>query len=374
MKKITLLAFLFVFHIIAVSAQAVIDNPKTGLSLNNNCTIKKVEITDSTTVLHVKTKCPPGWWINIPKETYIQPNEGEKLHVKRAEGISLSEQYAMPASGEVDYTLVFPAIPKGTAFIDYDEGNDGGSWFIYDIQIKPVKTINALPKELIGNWFDKTTGSWVFGIYENHIVYKNKLWTYTLPKAKKNVGSILINNDGKVLELFYKTLSTGAALLGESVQALKEYGDNAEEARKVKPADDKPYELPVFKVDSATYSGYIKNYTIRTGLKTFSISIDDIITGKQSKFIIRIDQNGYFSTKLPLYYPHVCWVRSPIFNGSVFLEPGKDLFQLLNPSHAMLFMGETAKINADKIFEAIIEKYKGKVIYIDFWAHGAALV
>ena len=46
MKKIVLLSFLFVFSVIDGYAQTVINNPQTGLSLNNNSTIKKVELTD----------------------------------------------------------------------------------------------------------------------------------------------------------------------------------------------------------------------------------------------------------------------------------------------------------------------------------------
>lgn len=348
MKKIVLLSFLFVFSVIDGYAQTVINNPQTGLSLNNNSTIKKVELTDSTTVLHIHTIYNPGSWINIPKETYIQPDGGDKLFIKRTEGIPLNERYSMPASGEVSYALIFPAVPTSTAFIDYGEANEKGSWFIYDIRLKPIKVTDLLPKAMIGNWFDKATGDWKFGIYEKHIVYKNKIWTYAFPKAKKTQHSLLITNKNVTHELFYKINGEGSLLIGETAQTMKEYNNNEAEARMKKPADDKLYELPVFNIDSATYSGYIKNYTARTGVKTISVLLDDIITGNQSSFVARIDENGYFSMKLPFYYPHSCWVRSPIFNGSVFLEPGKELFQLIDPSKKlMLFMGETARINYD---------------------------
>jgi thiol-disulfide isomerase/thioredoxin len=236
-------------------------------------------------VLHIHTIYNPGSWISIPKETYIQPDGGEKLFIKRTDGIPLNERYTMPASGEVNYALIFPAVPASTAFIDYGEANEGGSWFIYDIRLKPIKAAALLPKVMIGNWFDKATGDWEFGIYEKHIVYKNKIWTYAFPKAKKTQHSLLITNKNVTHELFYKINGEGSLLIGETAQ---------------------------------------------------------------SSFVARIDENGYFSMKLPFYYPHSCWVRSPIFNGSVFLEPGKELFQLIDPSKKlMLFMGETARINYD---------------------------
>ena len=158
MKKIVLLSFLFVFSVIDGYAQTVINNPQTGLSVNNNSTIKKVELTDNTTVLHIHTIYNPGSWISIPKETYIQPDGGEMLFIKRTDGIPLNERYTMPASGEVSYALIFPAVPASTAFIDYGEANEGGSWFIYDIRLKPIHAAVLLPKVKIGNWFDKARG------------------------------------------------------------------------------------------------------------------------------------------------------------------------------------------------------------------------
>jgi len=349
MKKITLTCLLFLLSAIVVCSQTVIDHPKTGLSLNNNSTITKVVLTDTTTVMSIHTKYTPGWWIRIPKETYIQPIGGEKLFIKRSEGIPLNERYTMPASGEVSYVLTFPAISKTASSFDYGEANEGGSWFIYDIATKPDANKSLLPKELNGNWFDKTRGQWEFGFYDKYVVYNNKLWSYSFPKDKRSSNSIKLIGNGKTIDVFYKITNPGTILLGLSAKNLKEYSNNADEAKKIKPIDDKPYELPVFKIDSATYSGYIKDYTPRIGVKTLSISIDDIITGNQNNFVIRIAENGFFSTKLPIYYPHVCYVRSSIYNGSVFLEPGKNVFQLLGTSNP-LFMGESAKMNSD-IFE-----------------------
>lgn len=346
MKKNAITILLFLLSAIVAYSQLVIENPKTGLSLMTNAKITKLELTDSTTILHFHTRYTPGWWINIPKETYIQPVGSEKLFIQRTEGIPLNKRYTMPASGEVSYKLIFPAVAKTTQYIDYGEANDGGSWFIYDIAIKASVNESQLPKELTGEWFNKTTGEWEFGFYDTHAVYKNKLWSYSFPKNKKTSNSIKLTGHGKTFDVFYKTVSPGNILLGLSPQSLKSYNQNAAEAKKKKPADDKPYALPVFRIDSATYSGYIKGYTPRVGVKTLSVSIDDIITGMQNTFVVRIDKNGFFSTRLPVYYPHICYVRSPLYNGSVFLEPGKEVFQLLGTAN-QLFMGESAKINSD---------------------------
>ena len=93
------------------------------------------------------------------------------------------------------------------------------------------------------------------------------------------------------------------------------------------------------------------NVTVRIAfafyLSIFIYPFVDIVTSiNQNNFIIRIDENGFFSARLPINYPHVCFVRSSIYNGSIFLEPGKEVFQLLGTSNP-LFMGESAKINSD---------------------------
>jgi len=347
MKRNAFTILLFLFSAIIVYSQTVINNPKTGLSTSGNVNLTKIEVSDTATILSFCTYSRPGDWISIPDKTYIQDANGtEKMYIKSAEGIKINEQYIMPESGNVTYRLFFPPIAKTTVFIDYGEGNDGGSWFIYDIATKPALSQSPLPKELMGNWFDKATGDWEFGFYDKQVVYKNKLWSYSFPKGKKSSNSIKLTVDGKTVDVFYKITKHGAILLGLSAQSLKEYSNNAAEAKKIKPIDDKPYELPVFKIDSATYSGYIKGYTPRVGIKTLSVHIDDIITGQQNTYVIRIAENGFFSTKLPVYYSHFCWVRSSIYNGSVFIEPGKEVFQLLGTANP-LFMGESAKINSD---------------------------
>ena len=204
MKKNAFTILLLLFSAIVVYSQTVINNPKTGFSLNNNSTITKVELTDTTTALFIHTKYVPGWWISIPKETYIQPVGNEKMFVKRSVGIPLNDRYTMPASGEVSYTLIFPPIPKNTRYIDYGEANEEGNWFIYDIAIKPdTKNKFLLPKELNGNWFNKTTGDWEFGFYDKYLVYKNKLWSYSFPKDKKTSNSIKLIGKGKTFDVFY---------------------------------------------------------------------------------------------------------------------------------------------------------------------------
>ena len=351
MKKQAFIILSFLLSVVGYS-QTTIENPTIGFSTARDVKLTKVSLSDSATVLSFTTKAKPGNWISIPPKTYIQETNGnEKLYIKRTEGIPLKIKYTMPASGEVSYNLIFPAIAKSTGFIDYGEANDGGSWFIYDIAVKPVINKLRLSKELYGNWFSISTGDWELSFNDKYAVYKNQLWNYNFSKISTGLKSLILTaGNGTSIVLYFKPDKSETYKFGESALKLKSYCNNSAESPKNALIDNKLYELPIFKIDSTIYSGYLKGYTPRVGVKTLSITLDNIITGKQTSNAIKIAENGFFTVKLPIYYPHFCYVRSSIYNGTVFLEPGKELFQMIDPSNAIkksLFMGESAGLNSD---------------------------
>jgi thiol-disulfide isomerase/thioredoxin len=352
MKKFNLTILVLAFSLIAYS-QTIIKNPATGLTTAGNVTITEIVISDSTTVLSFHTKFKPANWIEIPKETYIQTGEGgEKLFIVATEGIPLGEKFTMPESGEVDYKLIFPKIDASTATLDYGEGNDGGSWFIYDIQLKAMKSYAALSEDISGSWFNSESGDWEIGFFDTLAVYKKQIWSYGSLNLKKGNGTIELRNNSSILQLHVKKGKNDAYMIGESPKSMKNFTRNDKWMTSVKPVDDKPYELPLFKLDTAIYSGYIKGYTPRHGGKTGLVAVNDIITGEQSSFLFTISENGYFLVKVPMYYPHEVFVRSDFYNGSVILEPGKELFQMIQPGKGKrfnYFMGELARLNSEWI-------------------------
>ena len=350
MKKFNLTILVLAFSLIAYS-QTIIKNPATGLTTAGNITITEIEIGDSSTVLSFHTKFTPGNWIFIPKETYIQTGEGsEKLFIVATDGISLDERFTMPESGEVDYKLIFPKIDASTATLDYGEGNDGGSWFIYDIQLKPLKSYAILSEDISGSWFNSESGEWEISLFDTLAVYKKQIWSFGILNLKKGKGTIELRNGSSNLQLHVKKGKNDSYLIGESPESMKNCTRNDGLMTTIKAVDDTPYELPLFKLDTAIYSGYIKGYTPRHGSKTGRVSVNDIITGEQNSFLFTISENGYFLVKVPMYYPHEVFVRSDFYNGSVILEPGKELFQIIQPGKGKkfnYFMGEAARLNSE---------------------------
>lgn len=351
MKKTSIAALIMLIFTGFCFSQTTIPNPKTGLSTASNIQISKIELTDTATILSFDVQYTPKWWINIPPKTFIQPiNSNKKYFVKYSEGITLNKRFFMPESGKTSYRLFFDAMPKGTEVIDFSEDAEG-AWQIYDIALKATTAKSVLPKELYANWFNAATSDCELSIHDKYVVYKNQLWNYDQYTANKAVNSLkLTASNGNSQIIYFKADKAGTYLFGEATTDLKQYCNSRTEALKTATIDNTLYELPIFKLDTATYSGYIKDYTPRTGMKTMSMSVDDIITGEQSSHLIKIDEKGYFTVKIPLYYPHPCYLRSSMLNGTIYLEPGKTVFQLFdnsNRKNPVLFMGETAQINTD---------------------------
>jgi thiol-disulfide isomerase/thioredoxin/predicted transcriptional regulator with HTH domain len=356
MKRIAF-AILTLLLTVAVYPQTIIENPKYGFDKITNVhpdyttRLTRIEITDTSTVLSFHTTFIPGQSMIIPKTMFIQPvNSDRKLFVTGSEGIPFCIDYTIPESGQVDYKLIFPKIDTSVSRIDYGEDNEGHHWFMYDIQVKPEMFPSNVPQELIGNWFNNETYDWELSFFDTLAVYKKQMWNYSKVNLKDGNGSVKLKSKNKIIELFIKNNNNDNCMIGETLKSLKRYCNDGIVQSKMKIKNDKPYQAPIFKIDSATYSGSLIGYNPRFGAKTGMIYIDDIITGEQKSFLYKISDDGTFSVKLPIYYPHSVYVGSGLFNGSVFLEPGKQLFHMIyqgDRKNNSLFMGESAKINAD---------------------------
>ena len=347
MKEITKIFFLILILSVTLKAQLIIENPKYGFRTGGSFEIQKIEITDDATLMYFHVSYNPGEWILIPDETYIQiVGDEEKLFITDSEGIEINERFIMPASAETDYTLIFPKIDTSTFRIDYGEANDGGTWFIYNIELKAEDSNSIIPAELLGNWFDKESGDWELSLLNSLAIYKSKKWYYGEVELDNNEGTLELISEKNKIQLSIKNSKKGFLQIGEFGKELKTYCTDISNVPSKNIVSDEPYESPLFNLDSTTFSGYFKGYTSRIGVKTLTLHVPDIITGEQSSISVKISEEGFFSAKFPIYYPNQIYIRSDLFSGNVLLEPGKNLFMMLE-SGDKLFMGETAVINSD---------------------------
>lgn len=346
-------------------SQKIIENPQYGFnSLPGKIT--KVEVLEDATVLHFHIEYTPGQWISIPKKSCIIASDDneEQLLVTKAEGINLGKKHTVDSTGVIDYQLYFPPLNKQVEKIDFKESNKGGTWYVHDIVLDEAKYGSVLPKHLIGNWL-KTDGSnlWIYGFYYDRAIINREIWTYKSVKHKKTKSEITLEK-GNETKIIYAKLNTDKTVaFGENKKQLTTYSLNRTENKDFKLENDAPYlESDIFKIDSTTYSGVIRNYSSELSKeKTGMIYVNNIFTGNQESYLVKIKDDGRFSVKFPMFYPQEVFVKLPGYNASVFFEPGKETWQLINSGspNDVFFAGDLAEINSGLASLKNIHNYNG---------------
>ena len=108
--------------------------------------ISRIDLTDSTTVLHMEARFRPHWWIRIVSSTFLADENGNQYPIVSADGIELDKEFWMPASGEAQFTLTFPPIPAGVNSIDFIEGYEQGAFRIWGIRLDGKLPKISMPK------------------------------------------------------------------------------------------------------------------------------------------------------------------------------------------------------------------------------------
>lgn len=323
------------------SKAQIIAHPPIGfVSSDVNIHIDTVTVNDTSTNLVFTVKYKTGNHLNIPKETYIQPiGDSEKYFIRNSIGISIGNQNIIPANGEVHYTLIFSKIKPGVTSIDFGENVKEGKK-IYDISLTAKQT--DLPKNLYGEWYNTEDGNLEYAFYQKQIVYNNIVWKYGKTNFKNGKGTIeLLNNKEKLILPISKIGNDGYLIQN------KAFSKDIHQCTKI--ISHEKYTLPVFKLDTAFYSGCIKNYNSRIGVKTIVVYQNNVLTGVQNSFVANIDSSGSFHFKIPIYSPQQIYVRASFYVGSVYLEPGKKVFSIID-NDSTFFMGELASLNSELNF------------------------
>ena len=346
MKRIFLILFFALIATLSFS-QVVINNPEYGFTTVSNLEITQIEIGDTSTVLSFYYKGKPKTWISVPAGSFIQEvGNGERKYVKSTEGIP-NGKYWLPESGEVSYKIIFPKIDSAAGLIDFGEDNAGGNWFIYDIQLKDKNVSSILPQKYIGKWHNQKTGQWELSLFDQYAIYESAKWDYEdFTIDDSGYGHLIFTKKGQTLKLLIQDVSDKKIKVGQDPRNLVLITNKLEDNKFV-IENDEPYPALKLNIDTATYTGYVKSYNSRIGVNTLGLHVNDIITGKQNSFVVPIQEDGYFSIQIPIYHPQIVYVRSEIFNGSIYLEPGKELFHMVGSKKSSSFMGEMARINTD---------------------------
>ena len=347
--KQTLLLALLLFSCFAYS-QTVIQNPRIGMNTSGNVKIEKIELRDTATVLWFHVVHAPGNWISVPDQSYIQPvGSKEKLFITAAEGIKINEQFIIPPAGETRYQLFFPKIDASVSKLDFGEANEGGSWFIYDIALKPEISKSIIPSAISGNWFRSDNAQWEISLFDSVAIYKSQVWKYQQYSEKKGFGKLDLKNGSKTITLFTKSINDSTLMAGEASAKMVKYAHRPEES--VIPTDNEVYKAPVFNMDTVTYCGYIRGLSKRFSQRTGMVYVNNVLTGEQEGHLLKIEDDGSFILKFAYSNPEGILVRLPLAYETVYIEPGKTTFHLIdnNTANPHLFMGACARLNSEML-------------------------
>ncbi len=121
----------------------------------------------------------------------------------------------------------------------------------------------------------------------------------------------------------------------------------------------------------AVYSGSIKGYTATAGFKTGKVFVNNVTTGRQEMYLIDISPSGKFSVEIPLKYNNEVWISFPFFQGTVYLEPGKELvhdFDISIPAKvSSVFRNDGGVVNNDFNKVRAITQYNWNKVYADIY-------
>ncbi len=126
--------------------RGTIEAPLYEVRNTNTIEVSRIDLTDSTTVLHIEARFRPHWWIRIVSSTFLADENGNQYPIVSADGIELDKEFWMPDSGEAQFTLTFPPMPAGVNSIDFIEGYEQGAFRIWGIRLDGKLPKISMPK------------------------------------------------------------------------------------------------------------------------------------------------------------------------------------------------------------------------------------
>lgn len=152
MKRIIGLSLLLVAIATGCGREAkIVEYPAVDFYTTETLDISRIELTDSTTVLHFSAVYIPKFWIRLDKGTHIVA-DCRRLPCIGSDRLALGEKFYIPESGRDTFSLTFPAVPNGTKSIDFSEERSGDAFRMFGIDLtgrrRPL-SLASVPKDLL---------------------------------------------------------------------------------------------------------------------------------------------------------------------------------------------------------------------------------
>ncbi|WP_300761267.1 thioredoxin-like domain-containing protein [uncultured Parabacteroides sp.] len=216
--KQTLLICLLLLGCTGLQAQErVVEQPAFDAWNSTTMEIDKIVLSDTATVFYIDAYYRPKYWIQVAKGTTLRA-DGKTYPIKAGDGITLSEKFWMPESGEASFRLIFPPLPKGTKTVDFSEGDVEGAYKIWNIRLdgspaysslagkKNPAEIPVLEKPEFKNGTAVLKGH--IADYKPDMNLKGRAWNFNLLNGGTDEYNITVQPDGNFtleVPLYYPT-------------------------------------------------------------------------------------------------------------------------------------------------------------------------
>jgi hypothetical protein len=151
MYKLRIIVFSFMFIVTAVNTLAqTIMEPNFGLKSPETIEIRKIEITESETVVYlsIENKISGGYFC-ADKSIFLIESDGTRRKLLKAKGIpACPDTYKFKNIGEkLQFSLEFPPVKKGTVCVDIIEECNQNCFSFYGITLD--ETLNSRLNEAL---------------------------------------------------------------------------------------------------------------------------------------------------------------------------------------------------------------------------------
>ena len=349
------------------------DNVVTGYANTPIIKVTKVAIYDDRTEVFFHFEVPQqmtGESVPLATKPTLTA-DGKTYAVKGATVISLTEPYAIPADGKVDFSLIFEPIPENTYLISMAEPN---AWSIAN-----VHDADRLPTGIADTyWRSEATGDWLIGFARQHVIYNNKVWDIVSQTEKKDAYTLTLN-DGTTIRVDKMKKGLRQIAIGKDKAivcspitgaALPDYPTKDQRTGFV----DNGYNPK----DSVTIIGWLKDMPeeARRQGGDFTVSVKNFLVDEEETTYAKMDSLGRFTLKMPLLNSSEVFIDWDRSHQSSVLEPGKTYFFLSDfMTGQTLWMGDDVRVQNELIVyphawpnDRIPRDQRGKVNAMDFKA------
>ena len=335
--------FLLIISISGLAQTKVWDNIVTGHVNAPGIKVTKIAFYDDRTQVFLRLEVQKqlaGESVPLATNPMLRA-DGKEYAVKGATVVSMTEPYAIPADGKVDFSLVFEPIPLNTYMISV--ATDVWSLAnVHEAGTQPVGLVDTY-------WRNETTGDWLIGFTKNQVIYDNKVWDIVNQTEKKDIYTLTLNDVttikvGKLNKgLRQITIGKNKAIACSPITGtvLADYPTKDLRTGFV----DNGYDP----TDSVTIIGWLKDMPQEARAKArggdFEVRINRILDDEEESAYAKMDSLGRFTLKMPLLNTsqvRIDWSRS---HQITVLEPGKTYFYLADyMTGQKLWMGDDVRL------------------------------